>query len=132
MKPLTANQLRAIHALFNKNGLTDDKKSIVSSFTAGRSESTKDLSYAEAGALIGHLKSLDVTDKRSDKMRNKILSLAHEMNWTKKGYVDMERINSWCMKYGHAHKALDGHTYEELPKLVSQFEEVYKQYLKGV
>lgn len=140
-------QIKAIYALLGKHGLREEKESIVGSFTAGRTNSTKAMTKAEAAALIGHLKSLDPTDTRSDKMRNKILSMAHEMNWCltasplaspltlskgegEKRKVDMAHVNNWCVKSGYLHKPLDEYTYNELPRLVSQFEEVYKSYLK--
>jgi len=46
--------------------------------------------------------------------------------------LDMRRVNNWCLKYGYLHKLLDEYTYEELPKLVTQFEEVYKDMLRKV
>ena len=149
MKPITENQLRAIHTLMGKFGITDkkDKESIIESFSGKRTTSSKELSFNEAGALIEHFQSMDQSERRSTKMRNKILMMAHEMGWElpakpsipgyepgikPKNKVDLARVNNWCVKFGHAHKPLDQYTYEELPKLVSQFEEVYKGHLKGV
>lgn len=136
---ITPSQLRAIHTLLSKQGLRDEKDSIVSSFTAGRTTHSSAMLFDEAAALIGHLKSLDPEDKASDKMRNKILSMAHEMGWRLapregevKGRVDMKRVDNWCLKYGHVKKRLDDYKYNELPKLVSQFDEVYKGHLSKV
>lgn len=136
---LTPNQLRAIHALLKDAGLTDDKESIVDSFSGGRTKHVSELKKGEAAALIGHLKSLDTTTHRADKMRNKILSMAHEMGWEKsvdknqltkiKRPIDMDRVNNWCIKYGYLHKKLDAYNYKELPRLVTQMEGVYKDYL---
>jgi hypothetical protein len=140
-------QIKAISTLLGKHNLVDQKDSIIGSFTNGRTTSRKDMTKAEAAALIGHLKSLDPTDRRSDKMRNKILSMAHEMGWNLtpipatspltplqgervKSKVDMAHVNNWCVKSGYLHKPLDEYTYNELPRLVSQFEEVYKSYLR--
>jgi hypothetical protein len=143
MKKLNPKKLKAIYALLGDNGLRDEKESIVNGFSGGRTTHASELTNAEAAALIGHLKSLDQTEGRATKMRNKILSMAHEMNWTTspltplqmergKKKVDMQRVNNWCSKYGHAHKPLDDYSYNELPRLVSQFEEVYKSHLKAV
>lgn len=134
-------QIKAIYTLLGKFSLRDEKESIVRSFTANRTASTRAMKPAEAAALIGHLKSMDVADTRSDKMRNKILSMAHEMGWEingqwiivdgkKKKRIDIKHVNNWCVSYGYLHKELDAHSYQELPKLVSQFEGVYKDYLK--
>jgi hypothetical protein len=103
------------------------------------------MKYGEAQALIAHLKSLDPRAKATDRMRNKILSMAHEMGWNltpgpspqerggmQKPKIDMAHVNAWCTRHGYLHKPLDDYTHSELPKLVSQFEEVYKSYLKAV
>jgi len=130
-------QIKTIYALLGDNNLRDEKENIVEAFTSGKTKSVRAMSGAQAAALIGHLKSLDETDNRATKMRNKILSMAHEMGWETsatlpmaKKAVDMERLNNWCIKYGYLHKKIDDYTYNELPKLVSQFEGVYKDHLK--
>lgn len=135
-------QVKAIYTLLGKFGLRDEKESIVRSFTANRTDSTRAMKPAEAAALIGHLKSMDVVDTRSEKMRKKILSMAHEMGWSSsakatedkqaKRKIDMEHVNNWCKSRGYLHKPLDDYTYNELPRLVSQFEQVYKDYLKKI
>lgn len=142
-------QVKAIYTLLGKFNLRDEKESIVRSFTANRTASTRAMKDNEAAALIGHLKSMDVVDTRSEKMRKKILSMAHEMGWEKevesaklkgesaklkvgKRVIDMEHVNNWCVSHGYLHKKLDDYTYAELPRLVSQFEAVYKDYLKKI
>lgn len=128
------SQLSAIYTLLNKAGLKEEKESIVNSFTAGRTTSVRKMKYAEAAALIGHLKSLDPIDKASDKMRNKILSMAHEMGWRISGTenIDMSHVNNWMRSFSYLKKDLDAYKYSELPKLVTQFEEVYKSFIKKI
>lgn len=130
----TYSQIAAIHTLLAKQGLKDEKRNIVMSFTAGRTESVKEMRNEEAAALIGHLKSMDPEEKSADKMRNKILSMAHEMGWHIAGTakVDMQHVNGWMRSKSYLKKDLDAYRYGELPKLVSQFEEVYKSFLKKV
>lgn len=134
MKTINPNQLKAIHALLGINGLRDEKQNIVSAFTGGRTTHVSEMSSAEAAALIGHLKSLNNTEAGATRMRNKILSMAHEMNWRIEGTkrVSMQHVNNWCTSRSYLKKPLDNYTYNELPKLVSQFEEVYKSHLKAV
>ncbi len=129
-KILNQKQLRAIHALLGDHGLRDEKESIVRAFTSGRTTHSSEMSGSEAAALIGHLKSLNPINGRADKMRNKILSMAHEMNWEKDGRIDMEHLNNWCLSKSYLKKKLDDYQYAELPKLVTQFEQVYKSHLK--
>lgn len=128
-------QLKAIYTLLRKNGIKDkeDKESIVEVFTGKRTGSVTAMKDNEAAALIGHLKSMEPTETSATKMRNKILSMCHEMNWTipGTGKVDMDHVNNWCISKSYLKKKLDDYEYNELPKLVSQVEEVYKSYLKG-
>jgi len=133
-KTLEPKLIKAIHSLLGDHHLREEKESIVHQFSAGRTTHVSDLRKSEALELIGHLKSLDEKERSATKMRNKVLSLAHEMNWRKQGTdeIDMSHVNNWCIAKSYLKKKLDDYTYAELPKLVSQFEEVYKSYLKGV
>lgn len=127
-------QIKAIYALLGQYHLRDEKENIVSAFTGGRTHSVRAMKPNEATALIGHLKSMDGEEKSNDKMRNKILSMCHDMNWTipGTGKVDMAHLNNWCMASGYLKKKLDSYTHSELPALVTQFEHVYKHHLTKV
>ncbi len=129
-------QNKALHYLLNNRGLIPQKEMLVLSYTNGRSRSSKDLSFQEAGELISYLKTLD----HSHKMRRKIISMAHELGWhlppspngEGKGVrrIDMNAINEWCKKYGFGKKELNEYTESELPKLVTQFQNgPYKYYI---
>lgn len=102
--------------------------------TGGRTTSTRELTQAEALALISGLVPQTPADVRADKMRRKILGFAREMGWTTDDdRVDIDRVNQWCVKYGYGHKPLNRYTYHELPKLVTQFENgPYKSYLSRI
>jgi hypothetical protein len=127
-------QNRTLHGLLTKRGLLEQKGIIVYGFTNGRSESCKDLSFEEAAEMIDYLKSQDKTGPGANKMRRKIISLAHEMHWHLNGTqaIDMPRLNGWCQKYGYLHKKLNDYTYKELPKLLTQFQLLYKDYLTNI
>jgi hypothetical protein len=130
-----AVQVKAIYTLLGKLHLRDEKESIVLAFSGGKTDSVRELSFGEAAALIAHLKSMDDPEENSNtRMRNKIIGMAREMNWLIKGTgkVDMDHLNNWCVQLGYLHKKLDDYTHSELPGLVTQFEQVYKSYLKGV
>lgn len=61
--------------------------------------------------------------EKGEKMRRRILSMAHEMGWQiQGGKIDMQRVNGWCERYGGFKKVLNKHTYLELVKLTSGFE----------
>lgn len=127
---VTPGQIKRIHSLLPKR-IKDDpqlKAELVQAFTKDASRtSTKDLSMMEAQGMIGHLKHSD----SADKMRKKILSICHEMQWYQHGTtkLDWNRITRFLTKYGHAHKAhLNDYSILELPKLVTQFESLLKTY----
>lgn len=75
--------------------------------------------------------------KQANTMRKKIIALAHQMGWSGihptsgNKIADMARINAWCIKYGYLHKQLNDHTISELPKLVTQFDNLYKTFLNS-
>ena len=127
-------QVRCVYAQLRELGMTDEVRSIVSAYTARRTDRVPEMNGLEAHELITALKQQNPLEARAIVMRNKILSMAHEMNWRKPGTteVDMQHVNNWCCTYGHLKKKLDAYTYRELPELVSQFEIIYQQYLKKV
>lgn len=135
-------QNKRLHALLTKTGLHVRKSELVLSFTSGRSSSSKDLSGNEARELINYLdselqKQMRGIKEKADKMRKKIISFAYQMNWTvpnqRGGFsADIQRINNWCLKSGYIKKPFNDFEYHELPKLVTQFENVYKSYLKSI
>ena len=152
MSTITKNQIIIIQSIINKNpNLKAAKEDIVSEVSKGRTTSVAALLFAEADSLIKGLKKETTFKKEVNKadpchkMRGKILSHAHELGWhkkdakgnlirdpaTNKTKIDFERVNEWCIKYGYLKKKLDKYTYDELPKLVWQFKEAYKDYLKG-
>lgn len=128
---ITTKQNSVLHGFLNSHGLMEQKESLVFAFTNGRSRSSKDLTFNEAGDLIAHLKNID----SGHKMRRKIIKLAHEMGWKLAGssQIDMAAIDAWCVKYGFGKKRLNDYTAKELPKLVTQFENgPYKHYLQNL
>jgi len=138
-----AAQISLARTLLSKTGNSSHKDDIIRGFTGQRTQSISAMTDAEFSALIAHLRTLDPNAAAADKMRKKIISLAHEMGWHKKDgtgklllnknrkpIADMPRIDGWCKTYGHLKKSLDNYTYKELPTLVTQFTNVYDQYLK--
>lgn len=104
----------------------ETRKMMVSQATAGRTDSSSKMYRTEMSTLLDHLKSLNTDETNSDKadrLRKKIISMAHEMSWESlQGRADMERINNWCIKYGKYHRPLNDHSILELGILITQFE----------
>ncbi len=119
---------KQLNGLLTSAGLTAQKNDLVLGFTNGRSESRADLSDAEASEMIQYLeKVIGGHSEASNKMRRRIISYAHQMHWhlADTQAVDIKRLNNWCEKYGYLHKPLNNYSYDELPKLVSQFKAVF-------
>lgn len=129
---ITPAQLKCLNTLISKRGIDKDTKAVmVAGFSNNRCTSSKELYYDEAADMIKHLQTLQPHQPEAEKMRNKILYYAHEMNWRNAALkLDMQRVDAWCNKFGYLHKDLDQYEYKELPKLVSQFEIVYRSYLR--
>lgn len=120
----------------------ENVKDLVYSFTNGRETSTTKLTSEECNAMMDHLwkmyekmkhveglKANAEDDAKGQRMRRKIISICHEMDWRREGgKIDMYRINEFCMKRGFAKKRLNDYSSQELPKLVTQFEMLLKDY----
>lgn len=136
IKPITPAQLRKINTMVSKGSINKEtKEAMVLGFSRGRCSSSKDLYFSEASQFIKHLAAGDPNRQAADKMRGKILYYAHEMGWHKfksgRHIADVKRVDEWCLKYGYIKRKLDSYSYQELPRLVSQFEAVYKNYISS-
>ena len=138
----TPQQLQAIHAVLHAQGLLHQKANIISGLTLGRTESSKELTHAEASFLLADLNKNKVSKDDGKKMRNKILAMAHELGWVGTKQVvtptglktvnDYSNVDAWMLQRSYLHKKLFDYTYSELPKLVTQFEAVYNSQLKSI
>jgi hypothetical protein len=124
---------KLLMALLTKTGLQGRRHAIVWDYSNGRTESSKELTDPETNRIIHDLEKGFKELDRSDIMRKKIISQAHEMAWELPGHkADMARINDWCVKFGYLHKPLNQYKYTELPALVTQFDSVYRSFLKAI
>ena len=138
MKLLTKPQLIIINTLVSKLGIRKEvKQQMVIGFSYGRETSTTQLTGEEATAFIQHLKSIDpgerMNEEKAERMRRKIISMAHEINWRIPGTtkVNMLKVDAWCIKYSPQKKKLNHHKVNELAGLVTQFEKgPYSSYIR--
>jgi hypothetical protein len=133
---------RVLHGLLKQTNMSGFKADLVSSFTKQRTEHSSEMHDMECLQLIEHLRAIkqgqeapplqNVCDPM-DKMRKKILSICHELQWElPNGRIDFERLSAWLIKYGHKHhKHLNEYDPHDLPKLVTQFENLLKSTLYG-
>lgn len=131
---MTIAQNKTVHALLHSTGLMAQKANIIGGISFGRTESSKDLTDEEVNHLIEYLKAQEKDNTAAQRMRRKIISMAHQLHWHLPGTqkIDMEHVNSWCTQYGYGHKKLNDYTYPELPKLVTQFKNVFSGILSNL
>ncbi len=125
---ITPGQKKLLIRLLVQNNLMDERAAYIDAFTQGRTGSLRALTKYEAMDMI---RALDSPDGRSaDTQRKKVISYARAAGWTRhNGKADMERINNWCIQYGHGHQPLNDYTPEQLPKLIYQAQQFFKHAL---
>lgn len=153
-KEITKTQIIAFNTLLREFGLTDDKADIVEDISKGRTRSTTRLTFDEAlhwinamnkkkstsATLSAQGKQWNENDERQ-KMVKYIIAMAHECGMIKKEQRVMKEgglkwvnnyddMHAWIKKYGYLKKDLNRYSYNELPKLVTQFENMSKSKLK--
>jgi hypothetical protein len=140
----TLQQNTRLHALIGELYIDAEmKEDLVLQFSNQRTNTSSKLLVVECEALINHLQSVkngyvidgnkgrSTFDKNTpeNKMRRKILSICHEIHWTKNGSIDWNKLDAFLLKSGYLHKEkLNDYTVEELPKLVTQFEQLQKTF----
>lgn len=142
MKPATKEQIKAINAILVHKGLMDDKAGIIKAATNDRTAHSSQLYFSEAKVLLANFLSTGKMQPKN-KMIGKIFAMAHEMGWIKrktlvnsKGEVnvtnDYTPVYAWIKKYGFNNpKDLKEYKFDELPKLLTQFEfGPYADYLR--
>lgn len=134
------NKIYMLIAAVNKAGYLVEKAEIVSFITDGRTSSSKELTYQEALKLIHHLEEKLGQDakkfkpasdsKRADNMRKNIIAICYELGWItnsedlEEKKMNMAVIDSFLKSRGYLKKPLMEFTIKELPKLVTQFNQI--------
>lgn len=137
----TAKQLQYIHAALHKKQLLKHKAEMVASFTNGRTESSREMTAAEADELLRSLNDHQPEADAKDKMIRKIIAMAREMGVVTREPVvgpdgkvkqksNYTRLNHWMLQLSYLKKPLNQYSYAELPKLVTQYTAVYMSWLK--
>lgn len=126
---MTIKQVNYVRRLLNNEGISFMEFELAAKHSNNRTKMLEELDHTETQSLIESL----VGKSSKDKMQGKIMSMAHEMRWElPNGKVDIERLNAWCNKHTPFHKNFDKLNSNELPKVVSIFENVYKSFLKAI
>ncbi len=147
MLPITPAQLKKLNTLVSKLNIPKETKAdMVQGFSGGRTASSSQLLFAEAAQMIAHLQSLAPSAAKAPdplyKMRGRVLSLCHVLQWYKraangtlvlkdgKPLLDYQRINDFCVK--SLKKRLNQLDSKELQKMIYIFEQVQKDYLNKI
>jgi hypothetical protein len=127
----TLEQNTRFHKLISLLGIdAETKQLMVFDVSKGRVESSACLEEFEMQQLINRMQDTynqmkAVELKSSDKMRRKIFSIFHDLDFEKPdGTLDYKRINDWFLKSGYLHKPVNDYKERELPELVSQVEQM--------
>jgi hypothetical protein len=142
MRPATKDQVKAINAILARKNLMMHKATIVQSCSNGRTTHSTELTVEEARALLIDLNKNEPETEAKQRMVRKIFAMARDLGWVKKitvvertGIVhkdDLSAVYEWINKYGYLKKDINQYKYNELPKLVSQFQEgPYKHYIRN-
>ncbi|WP_044203896.1 hypothetical protein [Flammeovirga sp. OC4] len=133
---MTAKQRKMFFAYLNTLGIKEQRKDIVLQYTEGRTDSTKEMTQDEVLLMLQDLliqinpPEYEVQKKEVSKMRSKIIAIASKIGMVelKENFkeTDWSYFNAWMMQYGYLHKRLPKYKLNELPKLVSQFEQMEK------
>ncbi len=120
-------------------GFDIERSEMIEEFTSGKKSSLKDLTETEYREFCTSIQKLinnpqpskaDWQNTPANIMRRKIIGLCVKMGWVNGSKADLQRIQSWVLKYGYLKKELNTYTESELPKLVSQAEMMYADFLK--
>lgn len=124
----------ALHTLIGKLGIDKDtKEQLVLDFTNNRTASSAGMKFTECENLINKLKDMQTVEfSPGQKMRSKIFWYFRKAGYLNNiGKTDQNAVYSWVLKYGYLKKSLKDYTEKELPKLVTQAEQIYLDHLKS-
>ncbi|WP_192821205.1 phage protein GemA/Gp16 family protein [Rufibacter sp. LB8] len=137
-------QNRRLHFLLNELGLMDYKAELVEQYSATKATSAKELTPQEAKALIEHLERSkgrqanrpQIQRTPAEKMRRKIFAICYTIGWIEgespaDRAMNRAKIDSFCARNSYLRKPLNDYTLDELPKLVSQFEQIQRHVEKS-
>lgn len=126
--------IRQIRAIMAHQGIDEESKAAMClSVSNGDTASLRELTDAQAITIIRQLNGQPDTPPppgKAQAMRRKIIALCHEMGWKNTdGTINMTRVNAYCTQRGYLKKPLNDYTTRELPKLVTQFENLHKSFI---
>ncbi|MDD3040922.1 hypothetical protein [Bacteroides sp.] len=141
-KPITPQQLKALHATFHAHGMDDEARhECIASFTGGRTASTKYLTMNEARLLLSHLNRENeqvrkMMQQEANAVLRSIYHLSMRISFLNKGFpsdteddkqMNLAKINMWCRSRTKYRKTLREMNPEELKAVKKQLEAIVRK-----
>ena len=136
-KKITPQQLKALHAGFNKMGFSDDDRhDYISHLTNGRTTSSKELTIEEAKTILSSMyDEARIADReKARKIVGIIYKLSFKISFLNQGYEDCRteedfqmnkaKINAFCRNKTRFRKNLTEMSLAELESVRLQFESI--------
>lgn len=142
MRYRTELQNRRLHTLLNQTGLMEEKAGLVELYTEGRTQSSRELYQHEAEKLNNYLAILPgaakasqevenqkIAHNKTERMQKKIYAICFTIGWFQGSSredwkMNLATLDAFLLKRGYLKKPLKEFTSKELPRLVSQFEQL--------
>ena len=138
-KPITAQQVKALHATFRQLGMDDENRhNFISHFTQGRTSSTKELTMDEARKLLDDLGKdhRETYQREAKQVCKQIYALSFQISFLNKGFdngtaeefeMNKAKINMFCRNNTRFHKNLTEMTLAELKEVKKQMEAIARK-----
>lgn len=138
-KPITAQQVKALHAVFRQMGMdADERHEFIANLTDGRTCSTKELTMDEARSLLDNLgkNQREAYQRESKQVCKQIYALSFQISFINKGFdngsaeefeMNKAKINMFCRKNTRFHKNLTEMSLAELKEVKKQMEAIARK-----
>lgn len=138
-KPITAGQLKALHATLTKAGIEDDDRhDLIEQLTNGRTKSSKDLTSDEAYKLITTISGQQEKRKQDEirKSLKAIYMLSMNISFLNKDYpndtdedfqLNKAKINMFARSKSKAQKNVSAMSITELQDFKKQLEAIFRK-----
>lgn len=141
-KPITPQQLKALHATFHRIGMDDDARhECIYAFTSGRTESSKELTMDEARLLMSRLNEDDERVRRmlieeARTLCRSIYYLSTRISFLNKDFptdtqedfeMNKAKIDVWARRYSRFRKNIRQMNVSELREVKKQLEAIARK-----
>ena len=138
-KPATAQQVKALHAIFRNAGLDEEnRRNFLAHLTDGRTTSTKELTMQEARSILNGFskEQQEHAQKEAKQLCKQIYALSFQISFLNKGFdtssreefeMNKAKINRFCRERTRLRKNLTEMTLPELKQVKRQMEAIARK-----